>query len=149
MTTNLGPWRNEHFDDLGWHDVHVHGFRFSKFIEDEGAADLVLDIDYILKREQVANVPVFTVCPAELTFHSVFGLRVELDYKTPTAGMCPFSIDGITREPVGAGSFIWRIPINWPQGSLEFEAPAFTLALTGTPVSRAGQFLHPSERGAA
>jgi len=65
--------------------------------------------------------------------------------------MSPFSIKGIEREMLefhaGLRSFRWRIPINWPRGLLEFEAPAFTLRLVGTPVARAGQFLPPEQRG--
>jgi hypothetical protein len=46
---NLGPWKTQDFDTLSWHDIHVHGFRFASFDEEEGAADIVFDIDYILK----------------------------------------------------------------------------------------------------
>ena len=151
--TDRDLWRTEDFESLSWHDVHVHGIRFASFCESEGAADLVLDIDYILKWEPEGNAFVFTVCPAELTFHNAFNLKFELDYKTPTAGMCPFSIHDIHREPLefatGYKSFRWSIPINWPHGSLEFEAPEFTLRLVGTPVARAGQYLSPEQRGRA
>jgi hypothetical protein len=149
---DLGPWKTEDFEALSWHDVHIHGVRFAAFNEVEGAADLVLDIDYILKREQVEQGFRFTVCQAELRFYDAFGLKLELDYRTPSAGMCPLSIDGITREPLespnGAKSFRWCIPINWPQGNLEFEAPSFTLTLVGKPVTGASQCLAPHERAA-
>lgn len=148
--THSGPWHTEDFESLSWHDVHVHGMRFASFNEDEGAADLVLDIDYILKWEQRGNAFVFTVCPAELTFHDVFRLKLELDYLTPTVGMSPFSIHGIDREPLsfpaGSKSFRWHISINCPRGSLDFEAPAFTLELVGKPVAESGQWLSPEQR---
>ena len=152
--THPGPWHTEDFDSLSWHDVHVHGIRFASFNEDEGATDLVLDIDYILKWEKSADQLLFTICRAELTFHDAFRLKLELDYLTPTAGMCPFAIDGIHREPLafstGFRSFRWRIPFNWPRGSLEFEAPAFTQALVGAPVVKAGaQSLSSQERASA
>ena len=151
---HLGPWRNEDFDSLSWHDVHVHGLRFASFNEDEGSTELVLDIDFILKWEDSAPDILFTICPAELTFHGVFGLKFELDYAAPSAGMCPFSIDGIQREPLespnGFKSFRWRLPINWPHGMLEFEAPAFTQTLTGKPIVKTGsQSLSPAERASA
>jgi hypothetical protein len=97
---SLGPWTTEDFDSLAWHDVHVHGLRLTSFNESHGSADLVLDIDYIMKWESSGNGFQFTLCPAELVFHGVFGLKVELDYATPTAGMCPFSIHAIEREPL-------------------------------------------------
>ena len=78
--TDLGPWHTEDFDSLSWHDVHVHGLRFASFDEDEGTTDLALDIDYILKWEKSADQFLFTICRAELVFHSAFRLKLELDY---------------------------------------------------------------------
>ena len=149
-----GPWQTEDFDSLSWHDVHVHGLRFASFSEDEGSTELVLDIDFILKWEDSAHGILFTICPAELTFHGVFGLKFELDYAATSAGMCPFSIDGVQREPIespnGFKSFRWRLPINWPRGLLEFEAPAFTQTLVGKPIVKTGsQSLSPTERAGA
>lgn len=152
--TDLGPWHTDDFDALSWHDVHVHGLRFVSFDDDFGTADLALDIDYIVKWEDCGDRLVFTICRAELIFHGVFGLKLQLDYATPTAGMCPFSIDRIHREPIefgtGAKSFRWRIAVNWPHGSIEFEAPAFTQTLVGQPVVKAGiQSLSPEEHAGA
>ena len=147
---SLGPWSAEDFDSLTWHDVHVHGLRLSSFNENHGSADLVLDIDYILKWEPSGAGFQFTLCPAEPAFHGVFGLKLELDYATPTAGMCPFSIHGIERvllePPNGGKSFRWHIPVNWPYGSLDFEAPSFTLTLVGVPSVHSRQSLLPEER---
>lgn len=148
--TTLGPWSTDDFESLSWHDVHVHGFRLEEFNPDEGAADLVLDIDYILKWENIGNDFRFTVCRAELRFLAVFGLKFMLDYATPTAGMCPFSIADIDREPItfqtGAKSFRWRISINWPHGSLEFEAPGFRQTLLGKPIVQPCQSLSQEQR---
>ena len=145
-----GPWTTDDFDSLSWHDVHVHGLRFASFDESHGSADLVLDIDYILKWENSGNGFQFTLCPAELTFQGVFGLKLELDYATPTAGMCPFSIHAINREsvefPTGSKSYRWHIPVNWPQGSLRFEARGFTLTLVGRPITHSQQSLPPEKR---
>jgi hypothetical protein len=152
MTTR-NIWSTEDFESLSWHDVHVHGVRFASFNESEGTANLVLDIDYILEWEQEGEVFVFTVCPAELTFHNAFGFKFALDYATPTTGMCPFSIQDISRVPLefatGYKSFRWVIPINCPHGSLEFEAPAFKLRLVGKPVVQASQYLLPEQRDPA
>ena len=149
--TNLGPWHTDDFESLSWHDVHVHGYRLEAVNPDEGTADLVLDIDYILNWETAGNGFLFTICRAELVFHSVFGLKLALDYATPTAGMCPFSIDRIKREPLelstGVRSFRWHIPINWPHGSIDFEAPSFTQTLVGKPVVQSGQSLSSKQRG--
>jgi hypothetical protein len=149
--TGTGPWRTEEFDSLSWHDVHVHGFRLDTFKDENGSADLVLDIDYILKWERSGDGFLFTVCRAELRFHDVVDLKFALDYATPTAGMCPFMIDGIEREPMqfstGYKSYRWRLPVSWPKGSLEFQAPAFTQTLTGTPRVQPHQALGSEQRG--
>jgi len=149
--STLGPWHTDDFEALSWHDVHVHGFRLDSFNGEEGSADLVLDIDYILNWQKSEGGFLFTVCKADLRFHKVFGLKFSLDYATPTAGMCAFSINGVEREPLeaptGYKSYRWRIPINWPQGLLEFEAPAFTQTLTGKPHVQSEQSLTHEKRG--
>jgi hypothetical protein len=135
---------------MSWHDVHVHGFSFVAFDSTEGSADLLLDIDYILNWKPSGNAFQFTVCQAVLRFHQVFGFRITLDYKSPSAGMCPFSISGIEREAIeavnGRKSFRWVLPVNWPCGQLEFEAPRFTQSLLGSPRVQSSQLLSPSER---
>ena len=147
-----GPWTTEDFDALSWHDVHVHGFRFENFKDESGSADFILDIDFILKWEKAEDTFRFTVCRADLRFHDVFGLKFNLDYATPTAGMAPFALDGVEREllkfPTGYQSYAWRLPINWPRGSIEFQSPGFTQALTGKPHVQVGhQALAAENRG--
>ena len=147
---STGTWQTEQFNEMSWHDVHVHGFRFDHFNEAEGAADFVLDIDYILKWEKADDGFLFTVCQADLRFHDAFGLKFELDYATPTAGMSPFSIAAVEREVLqfanGHQSYRWRLPINWPKGLLEFQAPGFTQTLTGSPCVQPYQALERDNR---
>ena len=148
--TNLGPWKTEDFDSLSWHDVNVHGYRLGVAHPGEGTADVIFDIDYILKWEEAENGFTFTVCRAELIFHNVFGLKLTLDYATPTAGMSAFCIHTIEREPLefatGFKSFRWKILINWPHGFIEFDAPRFTQTLIGKPIVQSGQGLSFEQR---
>ncbi|GEM_PF-691367 len=143
-------WHTEDFDSLFWHDVHIHGFSLDSFIYDEGAADLVLDIDYILNWENVNNKLLFTVCRATLRFHKIFDLRFMLDYVTPTMGMFPFSIDNIQRDllpsPTGYEFFHWSIKINSPEGYIEFDSPGFKLTLIGSPIVQQSQWLSSEQR---
>jgi hypothetical protein len=146
----LGPWHTKDFDTLSWHDAHVHGLRLDNFKSNLGAADLVLDIDFILDWESVKGAFQFTVSRADLRFHEVFGLKIALDYAASTAGMCAFSIAGIERAlltfPTGATSYRWRIPINWPSGAIEFDAPGFTQTLIGASCVQSGQCLDSKNR---
>jgi hypothetical protein len=148
-----GPWTTDDFDALSWHDAHVHGWRFQAYCDEEGAADLVLDIDFILQWHEAGECFEFTIAPATLRFHNVFGLRFSIDYAGPSAGMCPFSIDGIERElltfPTGHVSYNWRLPIQWPRGELTFQSPGFTQTLAGAPRRSRGQWLTPEERSDA
>ena len=124
-------WTTADFDDMSWHDVHVHGFHLIES-EDEnaGTAELALDIDYILQWAREEAGFRFVVAQATLRFHDVFGLKFCLDYAKRTAGMCAFSLDGIKREvlsyPTGYTSFRWTMDVNWPTGSIEFLSPGFT-----------------------
>ena len=128
-------WTEEDFESLSWHDNHVHGLEIANVRDEEGTCDLVLAIDHILDSSRVA--------PAHLVFHGVFGLRIEIDYARVSAGMTPFSIDGIEREALPYG-FRWTIAINWPEGSITFEAPRFTMQLMGDAVPSSSPVLHDS-----
>lgn len=144
-------WTTADFDHLSWHDCHVHGFRLRNVKKEYGSADLELDIDFLLEwLLQPDRTYRFRIAPATLTFHDVFGLRVRLDYATPTAGMTPFSLAGVEREPVtyptGFTSYRWRLPINWPSGEISFEGPGFTQVLRGEPRLNNSQCLAASER---
>jgi hypothetical protein len=145
-----GPWLTADFDDMSWHDVHVHGLRFENFRPDTGCADLILDIDFILKWESANIGFLFTVCPADLRFHDVFGLKFALDYAGSTAGMCPFSLDRIERKevafPTSHKTYQWHLSINWPSGRIEFQAPGFAQTLTGNPRVTPNQSLTTEER---
>ena len=143
-------WSQEDFDTMSWHDCHIHAFRI---IESEhGNGELELDIDYILEwRPEEAGFS-FLLVPATLRFHGVFGLRVTLDWATPTAGICPLSLSGVEKRSEDRGRYaatLWRLPLNWPTGLIEFEAEGFTQTAWGREVVSQGQVLTPGERVAA
>lgn len=148
-----GPWRTDDFDALSWHDAHVHGLNLNAFNSDLGTADLSLDIDFILRWKSLDSGFEFTVSQATLCFHEVSDLRVALDYKSPTAGMCPFAIDHIEREQLewrhDGETYRWVIVINWPPGSIEFASPGFTQTLIGVPHVQTEQWLQEQDRRSA
>lgn len=142
-------WYVADFDTLSWHDVRVHGFRIVE--GDQGTAELVLDIDFILEWLPSEDGGYrFRIAQAILQFHEVFGLRFMLDYVACSAGMTAFSIDRIEREVIGdderAQTYRWRIDVNWPEGFLEFEAPGFSQWLVGEIVEQDAQTLDPKQR---
>ena len=145
-----GPWNIHDYESLSWHDAHVYGFWFENIDPENGSSDLVLDIDYILKWEENSRGFIFTVSQAELTFKNIFGLKMHLDYKTPTIGMSPFMIKGIYRELIKSKSryvsYNWKIPVSCPVGCIEFEAPTFEQKLVGKPVISESQHLDLTDR---
>ena len=140
-----GPWTDSDFESLNWHDVPVYGFHFESFSDDEGTSDVVFDIDYILDWIKARDSLKFSMCRAELRFLGVFGFQANLDYATPTAGMCPFSIHEIVREtPSNVATNVlssWKIAINWPPGEISFQATGFRQKLVGEPQLRGEQRL--------
>jgi hypothetical protein len=108
-------WTEADFEALAWHDVHVHGVRI---IEGEhGAGELCLDLDYIVDW----LCPVggegrcrFRIAPALLTFREVTGLKLSLDYATPSAAMGPFSIHDVRREEFAYPRGACFVPLDNP-----------------------------------
>ena len=151
--SHRSEWGTEDFDDMSWHDTHVHGLRLTEFDPDNGTAELILDIDYILEWLDNDGAFSFVVSQASLQFHQIFGLQLSLDYAKPSAGMCPFRLAGIEREYVtystGHIACKWRLDVEWPTGQIAFESPGFTQRLVGQPYTQPSQSLEPSQRSAA
>jgi hypothetical protein len=142
-------WTEKEFDQMSWHDNHVHGF---KLIEgDYGAGQLVLDIDYILEWINAAEGRCrFRILPAILKFRGVTNLRLALDYATPAAGLGPFSIHAIERKIEPRERYdaqVWKIIINWPEGEICFEAEGFEQRGIREPQIADEQCLSARERG--
>ncbi len=143
-------WTNADFDQLSWHDNHLHGFTVRE--GEQALGELALDIDFILEWlcDKDSGSCEFRIAPATLTFHEVSDLVVALDYVTTTAALCPASIGEITREsradPSGYRTFNWRIDINWPAGCIRFIASGFSQILRAAPIVVPQQYLSPGQR---
>lgn len=143
-------WSEEDFNTMSWHDCHVHALRIKE--GEHGTGELELDLDYILEWQPNKEKFSFLVVPATLRFHEVFGLRITLDWATPTAGFGPFSLSGIERGTEDRERYkatLWRLPVNWPAGAIEFEAAGFTQEAWGREVASSNQVLCKGERVAA
>ena len=88
-------WTQEQFEEMSWHDNHVHAIRIVE--GSYGPGQLVLDLDYILEWINDKEGFQFRLQPVMLTFFEVADLRISLDYATPTAALGPFSIHAIER----------------------------------------------------
>lgn len=144
-------WTEADFDEMSWHDNHVHGIRFIEGKDGEG--DLILDVDYILEwlKDEGAGFR-FRILPVTLTFHSVIFPRIAVDYAAATAAFGPFMIHGIERRMEKRAHYeaqMWRLPIAWPGGEIEFEARGFTQRGEGEPLLVSAQLLKPEQRNRA
>ena len=141
-------WTDRQFDEMSWHDNHVHALRIVEGAY--GAGELVLDLDYIVEWLCDAGGCSFRIVPAALRFLEVTNLRLSLDYASASAAMGPFSIRAIERRDEPRERYVaqvWKIAINWPKGEIEFEAQGFVQRATGAPVVSTAQCLRPEERG--
>lgn len=141
-------WSDQQFDEMSWHDNHVHALRVVEGLH--GAGELQLDLDYILEWVQCEGDSCeFKIVPATLIFKGVTNLRVSLDYATPTAALGPFSIHAIERRTERRERYeaqLWKIVVNWPVGEISFEADGFEQRATGEPVLSATMSLSASSR---
>lgn len=138
-------WKTADFEAMSWHDNNVHALRIEA--GGWGAGTLTLDIDYIEEWLKVDGQVRFKLVPAKLSFMDMRDLRLSLDYKSVSAGICPFSIHAIERRYEKRERYtthLWTIRINWPKGEMSFEASGFEQTAIGDPVVCEGQAL-PAE----
>lgn len=142
-------WSTADFESMSWHDCHVHGLRVAE--GQYGAGEFELDLDYIVEWRRVSDGITFLIVPARLTFHDVTTLRIKIDWATPSAGLGPLSLAGVERRSEVRPRYtatLWRLAVNWPAGSIEFEAAGFTQVAWGREVESDQQVLKHSERNA-
>ena len=87
-------WTEADFDDMSWHDNHVHAFRIRE--GEHGTGEVELDLDYILEwLSPTEGMFSFRVAPASLTFRGVYDLQIAIDYAVVSAGLSPLCISQI------------------------------------------------------
>jgi hypothetical protein len=140
-------WTHDDFDAMSWHDCHVHAMRVTE--GPHGAGELALDLDCILEWRCEDQPVTFLLVPATLCFHDVVGLRVVLDWATPTAGLGPFALSGIERSTQVRPRYtatLWRLAVSWPVGEISFEGKGYTQMAWGREVVSDRQVLSAGER---
>jgi hypothetical protein len=139
-------WTQSDFDTMGWHDATVHAIAFH---EDAADAELLLDIDYIVRwigPEPPAEHFTFLVAPATIVFENVWTLEGELG-----AQRTLLQIQDIHRRAPqhdwdrNAGVHPWTIEGH--DFELGFLASGFRQHFRARPVKSASQRLDLGERG--
>jgi hypothetical protein len=141
-------WTQQQFDEMSWHDNHVHAIRIEEGAH--GAGKLIFDLDYILEWVNVAGGKIkFSILPVTLSFSEVTNLRMSVDYATATAALGPFSIHAIERRTEQRERYaaqLWKMLINWPSGEITFEARGYDQRGIGPPSLSDEQWLRPQDR---
>ena len=141
-------WTDGDFDTMGWHDARVHAIAFH---EDEHNAELLLDLDYIVRwidPEPPAEHFTFLVAPATLVFETVWNLDGELGTASRTLLQAQ---DIHRRDPENdrqreMGLQPWVV--EWSHGhELTMLASGFRQHFRRRPVLVASQRLELDERG--
>lgn len=142
-----GIWTEADYDQMGWHDVVIHGVAF-----DTDAFELLLDIDYMfawVDPEPPAKHFTFWLSPATLVFRDVWGLKIDYD---ASLGLqlqdLSRSEPRIRPHPVPEAQqneFRWVLSAN--EGELSFWASGFTQYIRREPIRVGKQSFSLVERG--
>ena len=146
----MQSWTEQDFDELCWHDCHVHAWGIAEAEAARGTATLTLDIDFITTWEQPGDGTLaFQVAPATLVFFDVFEFAFSVDYTG--FAVAPFSIQGIERQlrvnAAGYRDYLYSIEIDYPpRGFIRFSGDRFRQVLRALPVRTSSQSLEPGAR---
>lgn len=144
-------WTELEFNEMSWHDNHVHGMSLSE--GEHGSGTVTFDIDYIVEwiKQESGDIG-FRIAPASLIFHEVTNLEIHVDYSKLSAALVPFSLDSITRTEEKRARYtatVWKLKLNWPEGFISFEASGYLQVLRMDPIVTTQQLLNKEERGDA
>jgi hypothetical protein len=148
FTLEKPVWTEADFEQMGWHDVHIHAVAFRPEI-----SELWLDIDYIFTWVDPRGAEThysFWVAPATLVFTNVHSLRLDVESLDGD-----LSLQGIERsEPTAARNaeylakkteWLWLLDCN--EGEVAFHSVGFSQFTRRPPVLLQTRQLTLEERG--
>ena len=133
------------FEQMSWHDCHIHAFSFNDNFE------LLLDIDYIFEwvsPKKGSKYYKFWIAPCTLVFENVYNIELESDHKLPI-------IDYIERSnaqrPKNAEYINKDLEYDWDivmiSGEMTFKSIGFKQYVRKPPVFIGTQQLDLETRG--
>jgi hypothetical protein len=140
-------WTEADFDQMGWHDVHIHAIAFSTETH-----ELLMDIDYLfawVDPESPDPHCTFWMAPCTLIFANVHSFMAEIEWGLG------LEISGVSREDAGRpknADYIkkdkeWKWEFDCQEGSFSFHAVGY-VQITRRPPTRAKAQSFPwNERG--
>jgi hypothetical protein len=142
-------WRDQDFDQMGWHDATIHAIAFGP-----AEFELSLALDYIFEwRRPLAGDESFQfwVSPCTLVFENIYEVHLEAEsYSSPLLSVTDLQRSD-PRTPRNAASIgkdrEWLWTFECTHGELSFRAAGFSQYVRCTPLLRSSQALSLSERG--
>lgn len=141
-------WTEADFENMGWHDVHIHAVAFRAVI-----FEFWLDVDYIFSWVHPKGDETyfrFWVAPATLVFTNVHSLRFDIDSHNGD-----LSLQGVERSepsrPRNADyipkqtEWLWRLDCS--EGEVTFRSGGYSQFTRRPPVLLQAQQLTLEERG--
>lgn len=137
-------WTLEDYDEMNWHDCHIHAISFNKDFK------LLFDIDYIFKWVLDGKKYKFWIAPCTLIFENCYDVNFDLNMSIPE-----LEIDSISREnpkkPKNAEFIEKQIEFDWimetQQGDIKFTSVGFAQYVRRNPVFSNTQSFDREERG--
>lgn len=141
-------WTEQDFDQMGWHDSHIHAISFGEGFQ------FKLDIDYIFEwvhpkvNETYFN---FWIAPCTLVFENVWDLRLDILISSDIE----LEIDDLRRENAREArnaayiekktEYDWTIETH--QGDITFKSVGYIQYVRMRPVLTSSQVLLSEVRG--
>jgi hypothetical protein len=138
-------WSEADFEQMGWHDVHVHAAAFGFEI-----LEWWLDIDYIFSWVDPSNGQScysFWIAPATLVFETVYDLKMEIESRNGE-----LSLQSIARDQASARNALpnrteWRWVLEFNEGTVTFRSVGFSQFTRRPPILTQAQRLMIEQRG--
>lgn len=142
-------WTEADFDQMGWHDVHIHAIAFSTETH-----ELLLDIDYMFAWvDPEAPDPHYTfwMAPCTLVFSNVHNFIADIEWGLG------LEIDDVSREDAGRpqnAAYIkrnreWKWNFDCQEGSFSFHSVGYMQITRRRPTRANTQVFTWDERGGA
>lgn len=148
-TPEKNIWTHNDFDGMGWHDATIYGFTIEKG-DNEWAADLVFDIDYIF--DWVDPAPpeksfTFWVAPCTLIFKGCFDLNIDLGTNGLGLDFLEIADLNLKSKFVHDDNLIYEWELELQQGLITFKSHGFDQIVRKQPLHVKQQLLTLEERG--
>jgi len=139
-------WTEADFEQMGWHDVHVHAVAFRPEL-----FELWFDIDYILSWVDPQGGEThysFWVAPATLVFENVYDLKFDIESHDGD-----MSLQGIERSDASTPRNAvtkqteWRWLLDFNEGQMTLRSVGYSQFTRRPPVLVRAQQLTLEQRG--